>query len=165
MKIVVTTVHSINGNHHIIEVVDGTTVVCKKSVKTIQQRDQAVWDLADMYNVVDIDVKSSKQDEEEADTFKFSEIPSIPVIDEYDAEYFFEEEKDFVYTRIIQAVKEGIELGLETVRLFELNGTNTYLSAHRPGWKAGLEKAIEYFVSVEKYEQCAEVQKMIEDLE
>lgn len=162
MKIVVTTFKSIDGNRHKIEVVDGMGVVYTETVRTLQQRDDIVWDLAEMYNVVDIDiVKGDNVEYYVADAFMFSEIPSIPVLDEDDAQYFFEQESDFVYDRIVQAISEGMERGLEEVRLFELNGTGTYLTAQRGGWKAGLLKAIDYYVSVEEYEECVDIQKMI----
>lgn len=162
MKIVVTTLKSINGNRHKIEVVDGMGIVHTETVQTIQQRDRVVWNLAEMYNVVDIDVTgASVVKESETDTFMFSEIPSIPVLDEDDAHYFFEQESDFVYKRIVQAIGEGMERGLEEIRLFELNGTESYLTAQRGGWKAGLLKAIDYYVSVEEYEECVDIQKMI----
>lgn len=162
MKIVVTTFKSIDGNQHKIEVVDGMGVVHTETVRTLQQRDRVVWNLAEMYNVVDIDVTgASVVKESETDTFMFSEIPSIPVLDEDDAHYFFEQESDLVYKRIVQAIGEGMERGLEEIRLFELNGTESYLTAQRGGWKAGLLKAIDYYVSVEEYEECVDIQKMI----
>jgi len=164
MKIVVTTYQSIDGNHHKIEVKDGVNVVFTKTVQTIQQRDKAVWDLADMYNVVDIDVNDAKHAESPKDSFMFSEIPSIPVLDEDDAQYFFEQESTLVYDRIVQAVEEGMYLRLDEIRLFELNGTGAYLTSHKSGWKAGLMKAIDYYVSVEHYEKCIKVKKLIDSL-
>ncbi len=162
MKIVVTTLKSSNGNRHKIEVVDGRGVVHTETVQTIKQRDIVVWDLAEMYNVVDIDViKGHTTEACEVDTFTFSEIPSIPVLDEEDANFFFEQEKDFIYDRIVQAIGEGLEKDLDEVTLFELNGTGAYLTAQKWGWKAGLLKAIDYYVSVEEYEKCIAIQKMI----
>lgn len=162
MKIVVTTLKSINGNRHKIEVVDGKGIVHTETVQTIQQRDSVVWDLAEMYNVVDIDVTAGHVlDLYKPDTFMFSEIPSIPVLDEEDAQYFFDQERDFVYNRMVQAIGEGVEMGLEEIRLFELSGTESYLTAQRFGWKAGLLKAIEYFVSVEEYEKCVDIQNIL----
>ena len=83
------------------------------------------------------------------------------MLDEEDAHLFFDQSSDFVYSRIVQAIGEGISKDLHEVRLFELNGTEFYLTAKRCEWKAGLQQAIDYYVSVEKYEECIDIQKML----
>ena len=163
MKIIVTTFKSINGDRHRIEVVDGSGTIYTETVQTIKQRDGVVWDLAETYNVVDINITSGGVEEEidTPDSFMFSEIPSIPVLDEEDAHLFFDQSSDFVYSRIVQAISEGISKNMHQVRLFELSGTESYLTAKRCEWKAGLLEAIDYYVSVEKYEECIDIQKML----
>ena len=162
MRIIVTTFKSINGDRHRIEVVDGSGTIHTEIVQTIKQRDGAVWDLAETYNVVDINITGGVVEEANIpDNFMFSEIPTIPVLDEEDAHLFFDQSSDFVYSRIVQAIGEGISKDLHEVRLFELNGTEFYLTAKRCEWKAGLQQAIDYYVSVEKYEECIDIQKML----
>lgn len=153
MKIVVSQVSSTRGNKHLIQVLDRNNIVHSETTDTIDKRDALVWALAETYNVLDIEVTSTKRALEE-DEFRFSEIPSIPVLDEEDAEAFFDDHEEAVYSRILEAVDEGLFLGLDEIRLFELNGTDVYLTSEKDNWKSGVEKAIEYFVREEQYEKC-----------
>lgn len=152
MKIVVSIVTTKKGTEHLIQVVDDTDVIHSETAINLEQRDKIVWQLAEMYNALDIEVSHNKHLSQEE--FRFSEIPSIPVLDEEDAEAFFEDHEDAVYDRILEAVGEGIFLDLDEIRLFELNGTDVYLTSDRETWKGGVEKAIDYFVKVEQYEKC-----------
>lgn len=156
MKIVVSTIGRKGKNEHLIQVVDRNNVVHSETTESIKQRDKVVWQLAEMYNILDIEVRHGKSTVEDIlDTeFRFSEIPSIPVIDEEDAKLFFDDHEDLIFNRIIKAIEEGIVMDLEFIRLFELNGTGVYLTSEKNDWKNGIEKAIEYFISTEEYEKC-----------
>ena len=153
MRIVVSTVPTKKGNKHLVQVVDNDVIVYSETTTTIEQRDKLVWYLAETYNALDIEVTQNNKHLDE-DDFRFSEIPSIPVLDEEDAEAFFDDHEDAVYNRILEAVEEGVFLGLDEIRLFELNGTDVYLTSDKDSWKSGVEKAIEYFVKEEQYEKC-----------
>lgn len=59
-----------------------------------------------------------------------------------------------MFNRILKAVEEGATMGLDHIRLFELNGTGVYLTSDQADWKTGVEKAIDYFISTEEYEKC-----------
>ena len=107
MKIVVTTLQSKKGDTHQIDVVDGQKILHTQIVATVEKRDEVVWDLAELYRVVDIDIKTKQKKKEKsklADTFKYSEIPSIPVLEAEDAVFFFDDESTFVYYRIVEAI-------------------------------------------------------------
>lgn len=153
MRIIVSTVPSKKGNKHLVQVVDNDVIVYSETTATIEQRDKLVWQLAETYNALDIEVTRNNRQLDE-DDFRFSEIPSIPVLDEEDAEAFFDDHEDAVFNRILEAVEEGVFLGLDEIRLFELNGTDVYLTSDKDSWKSGVEKAIEYFVKEEQYEKC-----------
>lgn len=153
MRIIVSTVPTKKGNKHLVQVVDNDVIVYSETTTTIEQRDKLVWQLAETYNALDIEVTRSNRSLDDED-FRFSEIPSIPVLDEEDAEAFFDDHEDAIYNRILEAVEEGVFLGLDEIRLFELNGTDVYLTSDRESWKSGVEKAIEYFVKEEQYEKC-----------
>ena len=153
MRIIVSTVPTKKGNKHLVQVVDNDVIVYSETTTTIEQRDKLVWHLAETYNALDIEVTQNKKQLDE-DDFRFSEIPSIPVLDEEDAEAFFDDHEDAIYNRILEAVEEGVFLGLDEIRLFELNGTDVYLTSDKDSWKSGVEKAIEYFVKEEQYEKC-----------
>lgn len=165
MKIVVTTLRSSKGDEHQIDVLDGGKVLHTEVVKTIEQRDKLIWDLQEMYNVVDIDIKHSKgQVKQKKSEFRYTEIPTIPVLDESEAADFFDEESTFVFERIVKAIEEGIEMNLPTIRLFELNGTGKYLTAERPSWKQGLQRALKYYLTKEMYLNCALVRDLMKRL-
>lgn len=138
---------------------DGSSVVQEEVVNGIKLRDELVWKWCDLYHTVDIVIHDSKKPE-----FKYSEIPSIPVLEESDAEEFFETNQNFVYSRILQAVEEGLQASLTEIRLFELNGTDQYITSRRETWEAGLRDAVKYFEAVEEYEKCAQVTDLIKQL-
>lgn len=160
MKIVVISHNAKKGKTYDIQVMDGNTLVHSESANNIKQRDEYVWKLADLYNAIDIEMV----DEEMQDKFKQTEIPSIPVLEEDEADEFFEENREWVYDRILQAIDEGIELKRDNIRLFELNGTGVYITSNREDWKNGLESAIEYYVGLEKYEKCIVAKQLMNKL-
>ena len=139
-----------------IQVMDGPHVVHEESVKNMKSRDEVVWRLADLYNAIDIEVKDIKQDE-----FRFTEIPSIPVLEEEEADEFFEDNKDFVYERILQAVEEGVRAERDVIRLFELNGTDVYITSEKVDWKNGVQQALDYYISVEQYDKCITARQLM----
>lgn len=159
MKILVTTTPTSTSKKYLIEVVEGNTVLHTEVAKDIVNRDKIVWSLADLYNTVDIEMKDDKEED-----FKFSTIPSIPVLEEEEADEFFEENKELVYTRILQAVEEGIESGRDSIRLFELNGTGVYITSNKVDWKEGVSQALEYFLSMEEYDKCVQIRQLMSSL-
>jgi len=163
MKIVVSIISSEKGSKHLVQVLDHNSLVYSEITDTVGSRDLLVWQLADTYNVLDIEVQHNK-DQHNTDDFQFTEIPSIPVLDEQDADAFFEDHEELVYTRILKAIKEGIIMNLETIRLFELSGTGVYLTAERCDWDSGLKKAIEYFITTEDYDKCIIGKQLLTEL-
>tara|TARA_R110000796_G_scaffold72282_3_gene163585 strand:+ start:4871 stop:5356 length:486 start_codon:yes stop_codon:yes gene_type:complete len=161
MKIVVTIVESSKGTEHCINVIDGKEVVHSTTATTIKERDKIIWNLADLYDTVEINIKSAKQQTQD---FKYSEIPNIPVLDEDEAKDFFDDKSEFVFDRIVQAIEEGIFTSAPEVRLFELNGTSTYLTAERSGWRDGLSTALTHYIAVEHYEKCPNVKQLLDKL-
>ena len=146
---------------YIINVIDGDNIIHTEAARGLKNRDEIVWKLADLYQALDIELK---MDEEKEQDFKFSEIPSIPVLEEDEAEEFFEDNQDMVYSRIIQAVEEGVRADRKMIRLFELNGTGEYFTSHKDDWAEGLTKAIEYYASQENYEKCIIAKQLIAKL-
>lgn len=158
MKIVVTR-SATKKQSYIIAVVDSGNCIHKESVDGVAKRDEVVWKLADLYNALDIEIV-----EPNAEEFKFTEIPVIPVLDEEEASEFFDENKEVVYDRIIQAIKEGLYVNRDEIRLFELNGTGVYLTSKKPYWKRGLEQALQYFIQIEAYEKCISIKQLMAKL-
>jgi hypothetical protein len=160
MKILVTTTGSKKNKKYIVQVLDGESSIHEESVDNVSDRDALVWKLADLYGAVDIEMKDVMKAEE----FRFSEIPSIPVLEESEADTFFEEECEFVYDRILQAVEEGIKMDQQTIRLFELNGTDVYITSNKEDWKNGVEQALEYYVQKEQYDKCIQARQLMSKL-
>tara|TARA_R110000868_G_scaffold268036_1_gene527272 strand:+ start:508 stop:1038 length:531 start_codon:yes stop_codon:yes gene_type:complete len=166
IQIIAETVKGKNKTHFIVSVVEGDTVLDQETATTINKRDELIWNFAERFNTTDIHIiieidepkaeLSKKGAKPKSKTkFKFSEIPSIPVLDMSDASDFFEDNEDIVYNRVIVAVREGIESSRDIIRMFELNGTGVYLTSERSDWKPGLENAEKYFLGREEYEKCA----------
>ena len=148
-----------SGRKYRVSLTNGNSVLQEQIVTSVKSRDELVWKWCDLYSTVDVIMHEDKQKE-----FKYSEIPSIPVLDESEAEDFFEDHQDFVYSRIVQAVAEGMQMSLTDIRLFELSGTDTYITSKRENWRAGLESALTYFEGMEKYERCDQITKLLEVL-
>lgn len=166
IQIIAQAIKSKNKTHFIVSVVEGETVLDQETATTINKRDELIWNFAERFNTTDIHVIIEMDDPKAEPVkktaklkakpkFKFSEIPSIPVLDMSDAADFFEDNEDIVYNRVIVAVREGIESGRDVIRMFELSGTGVYLTSERSDWKPGLENAEKYFLGTEEYEKCA----------
>ena len=166
MKIkVITSTNRTSQKNYKVVVEDHGFVVIEGMADNLQDRDKMVWGWAEQYGVVDIEYERDDTVIEEKDKeFRFTEIPSIPVLSEQDAEEFFESDPECLYTRITVAVGEGVQSGRRSVRMFELNGTGQYLSSDRQYWKVGLEKALNYFKGRAAYEKCAEVHRLMAQL-
>lgn len=147
------------GKRYKVMLINNNSTLEEVVVNSVKSRDELVWKWCDLYNTIDIIIHENKPSE-----FKYSEIPSIPVLEESDAEEFFESNEDFVYSRIMQAVAEGIQTSASDIRLFELNGTGEYMTSKRENWEAGLRTALKHFEEVEKYEVCEQVMKLINQL-
>lgn len=162
MKIVVLSGGS-DPQSYSIQVIDEGKVLRTEKAEGLAERDKIVWWLADLYNTPDIELLTDVPDTVDPD-FKFSEIPSIPVLQEEDAILFFEQEQVLVYDRIIQAVSEGISTKRPFIRLFELNGTGVYITSQRASWASGLQQALEYFELKQEYEKCATIKRLLRKL-
>lgn len=162
MKILVTPISKKSGNKFSVVVMDGNLIIDKGLANTIAERDTIIWKLAEIYNVIDIeivDLKNSKTVES-----KFSTIPSIPVIVVEDADEYFEHNKELVYQRVVQAVSEGIMFKKDVIRVFELNGTGVYITSNKDNWYEGLTQALGYYVETEQYNKCAVIKELMAEL-
>ena len=161
IKIVAEAIKTRNKTSFLVKVIDGATILDEQTAQSISKRDELIWSLAEQFNTTDIQIintvesKTKKTKTVEKPKFKFSEIPSIPVLDLQDAADYFDDHEDIIYNRVIIAVKEGIESKRNVIRLFELNGTGVYLTSERLDWRPGLENAEKYFLGREEYEKCA----------
>lgn len=73
--------------------------------------------------------------------------------------------KMFLFMNVINAVKEGLDKGVEQVGLCELKGYNASILLNKSDWKPSLCKAMEYFSQMEYYETCAKCKELLDQLE
>jgi hypothetical protein len=168
MKIVVEQKKEKGKNTYIINVMEGNSIVKTETAKSIKERDTLVFQLAESYNIDDIILKEPNKQrvKKKNNDPKLSEIPSIPVLTEEEAEEFFEENNELLYNRILQAIQEGLDFNRNTIRLFELAGTGVYMTSRRDDWVSGLVDAIAWYTQDgEQYEKCAIAKSLIDRLD
>jgi hypothetical protein len=162
MKIVVLQQKADKPDFYTIQVVDGSTIIHSENAQGLAERDEVVWKLADLYDALEIELKDKPKSQPVE--FRFSEIPSIPILNESQAKAYFESNQQLVYDRMLQAIEEGIVTQRQFIRLFELSGTGVYITSIKSSWKAGLQQALEFYLENEQYENCAIAKGLIEKL-
>jgi hypothetical protein len=65
---------------------------------------------------------------------------------------------------LVSNIAEGIEDNLESVNIAEIKNHDIILSVSKDEWKPGLEKAMDYYIEKEEYEECSKIKKLIKKL-
>ena len=65
---------------------------------------------------------------------------------------------------LVTNIAEGIEDKLESVNIAEIKNHDLILTVPKKEWKPGLEKAMEYYIEKEEYEECSKIKKLIKRL-
>tara|TARA_R110000782_G_scaffold71563_2_gene143530 strand:+ start:454 stop:726 length:273 start_codon:yes stop_codon:yes gene_type:complete len=86
----------------------------------------------------------------------------IPIISLEDFEA--KAKKPLMIKTLVASIAEGIEDNLESVNIAEIKHHDIIINVSKKEWKSGLEKAIEYYVEKEEYEQCSKIRDLIEKL-
>ena len=86
----------------------------------------------------------------------------IPIISLEDFEA--KAKKPTMMRSLVSNIAEGIEGNLESVNVAEIKHTDIILSVSKDEWKPGLEKAMEYYITTEEYEECIKIKKIIKKL-
>jgi hypothetical protein len=86
----------------------------------------------------------------------------IPIISLEDFEA--KAKKPLMMKTLVTNIAEGIEDNLESVNVAEIKHTNIILNVPKSEWKGGLEKAMEYYIEKEEYEECSRIKKLIKRL-
>ena len=86
----------------------------------------------------------------------------IPVISLEDFEA--KAKKPTMMKSLVLNIAEGIEDDLESVNIAEIKHTDIILNVSKSEWKSGLEKAMEYYIETEEYEECSKIKKLIKRL-
>ena len=86
----------------------------------------------------------------------------IPIISLEDFET--KSKKPLIMKTIVANIAEGVENNLESINIAEIKNTDIILSVPKTEWKGGLEKAMEYYITTEEYEECSIIKKLIKKL-
>tara|TARA_B100000925_G_C21671148_1_gene329882 strand:+ start:134 stop:406 length:273 start_codon:yes stop_codon:yes gene_type:complete len=86
----------------------------------------------------------------------------IPIISLEDFEA--KAKKPLMVKTLVNNIAEGIEDNLESVNIAEIKNYDLILNVPKSEWKGGLEKALEYYIEGEEYEQCSKVRDLINKL-
>ena len=86
----------------------------------------------------------------------------IPIISLEDFEA--KTKKPLMVKTLVNNIAEGIEDNLESVNIAEIKNYDLILNVPKSEWKGGLEKALEYYIEGEEYEQCSKVRDLINKL-
>ena len=86
----------------------------------------------------------------------------IPIISLEDFEA--KTQKRRVYKSLVENIIEGIKSNLESVNIAEIKHTDVMISVPKTALEAGLEKAMNYYIEKEEYEECSKIKDLIEKI-
>jgi|TARA_R110000764_G_scaffold85889_1_gene166527 hypothetical protein len=86
----------------------------------------------------------------------------IPILSLEDFET--KSKKDLVMKSIVDGITEGIELELESISIAEIKHYDIIINASKSEWKPGLEKAMDFYIEKEEYEECSKIRDLINKL-
>ena len=86
----------------------------------------------------------------------------IPIISLEDFET--KAKKPLMMKTLVTNIADGIKDDLKSVNIAEIKHTDIILSVSKDEWKSGLEKAMEYYITTEEYEECTKIKKLIKRL-
>ena len=89
-------------------------------------------------------------------------MTKLPIIslNDFEAKY----EKRTMVKSLVENVTEGLKSNLESVNIAEIKNHNVMISVPKTEWKSGLEKAIDYYIETEEYEECSKIKDLIDKL-
>ena len=85
----------------------------------------------------------------------------IPIF-EYNEE--LSSKKFQVYKSLIDGVTEAIKENKKEIKLCEVKNSNQFITVEKQNWKNSLDKALEYYISTEEYEECSKIKNLIDKL-
>jgi hypothetical protein len=86
----------------------------------------------------------------------------IPIISLKDFEA--KAKKPTMMKSLVSNIAEGIEDKLESVNIAEIKNHDLIISVPKSEWKSGLERAMEYYIKTEEYEQCSKIKNLIKKI-
>ena len=86
----------------------------------------------------------------------------IPIISLEDFET--KSKKPTMMKSLVENITEGVEDNLDSVNIAEIKHTDIIINVPKSEWRGGLEKAMEYYIKTEEYEECSKIKKLIKKL-
>ena len=86
----------------------------------------------------------------------------IPIISLEDFEA--KAKKPTMMKSLVSNIAEGIEDKLESFNIAEIKNHDLIISVPKSEWKSGLERAMEYYIKTEEYEQCSKIKNLIKKI-
>ena len=86
-------------------------------------------------------------------------IPSISLKD-----FEAKAKKTIMMKSLVSNIAEGVEGDFESVNVAEIKNYDIIISVPKTEWKSGLEKAMNYYVEKEEYEECSKIKNLIDKL-
>ena len=72
--------------------------------------------------------------------------------------------KPLMFKTLVTSIAEGIEDNLQSVNVAEIKNHDIIINVSRSEWEGGLNKALEFYIEREEYEQCSKIKKLIDKL-
>tara|TARA_R110001583_G_scaffold33877_2_gene114123 strand:- start:1768 stop:2046 length:279 start_codon:yes stop_codon:yes gene_type:complete len=72
--------------------------------------------------------------------------------------------KPLMMKTLVTNIAEGVKDNLESVNVAEIKNYNVIISVPKTEWKSGLEKAMDYYIEREEYEECSKIKKILNRL-
>ena len=86
----------------------------------------------------------------------------IPIISLEDFEA--KAKKTTMMKSLVSNIADGIEDDLESVNIAEIINYDVIISVPKTEWKSGLEKAMDYYIKTEEYEECSKIKDLIDKI-
>ena len=86
----------------------------------------------------------------------------IPIISLEDFEA--KAKKPLVMKSLVSNIATGIKENLQSVNVAEIKNHDIVINVSRSEWEGGLNKALEFYIEREEYEECSKIKKLINKL-
>ena len=72
--------------------------------------------------------------------------------------------KKIIYKSLVEGVSEAMKDNRDKIRICEIKNSNVYVTVEKRDWKSSLDKALEFYINKEEYEECSKIKKLIDKL-
>lgn len=154
----------INKKDFLIELWENEEITQTKMAYSILERDNILYELADMYNIVDIEHIDMNKLQGKPKEKVFEDVPIIPYTDVFQLENYFDQNNDDIFDRIVEAISIGITNKKKKIKLFQISNSGVYIDSLKRDWPAGLRLAHSYYLQNENYTMCDKCVSLLKKL-